>query len=70
MGQKHTYHGTYFTINKYIAYHKVYAQCYIHISFSAGNNVNLYVQFSICSRSILAMYNDQQLNMWDRKFNL
>ena len=40
----------------------------IQISFSAENNVNLYVQFSNCSRPILAMYNDQQLYMWDRKF--
>ena len=36
--------------------------------FSAENNVNLYVQFSNCSRHILAMYNDQKLCMWDRKF--
>ena len=39
---------------------------YIHIFFSAENNVNLYVQFSNCSRPILAMY--QKLCMWDRKF--
>ena len=43
-----------------------FIQCYIHISFSAENNGNLYVQFSNCSRSILAIHNDQQLFMWDR----
>ena len=42
-------------------------QCYIPISFSAENNVNLYVEFSNCSRPILAMYNDQQLYMWGTK---
>ena len=42
-------------------------QCYIHISFSAENNVNLYVQFSKCGGLFKAKYNDQQLYMWDRK---
>ena len=50
-----------------VEYHKVHAQCYIHVSFSTENNVNQYVQFSNYSRPILAIYNFQQLFMWDRK---
>ena len=53
-------------------FNTVHAQCYIgiHISFSAEHNVNL---LSVCailyySRPNLAMYNAQQLFMWDRKF--
>ena len=51
-----------------LVYHKVHALFYIHVSCSTENNVNLYVQFSNCSRPILAMYNDQKLCMWDRKY--
>ena len=37
-----------------LVYHKIHAQCYIHISFSTENNVSLYVQFSNYSKPILA----------------
>ena len=37
-----------------LVYHKIHAQCYIHISFSAENNVSLYAQTSNDSRHILA----------------
>ena len=37
-----------------LLYHKIHAQCYIHISFSTENNVSLCVQFSNYSKPILA----------------
>ena len=37
-----------------LLYHKIHAQCYIHISFSTESNVSLCVQFSNYSRPILA----------------